>query len=433
MEYRKPVKLVPLQMYCPFNNRSTMRLISRDEARLALKSFRSVTSVHDSCIKSFSRLCYQPALRVSSFHHSYITGKPRVPRKLKPLDLKKTDFIESWDIENGLKDGDRINENLIVEKETNVSGKKNVSFEVGDNGEVGKEVKEKNIEIKGIDENKSYEKDEINGDIKLNTLGKNEIFEGSKENKVVKIKESKAEKVETETNKLDIRGNEVENKFEINANIDLTEKSEEKIRKNKDLKREKMEESQEKMKENLKNPLGKRSKIPKIITNTSESLSWSTSKTSLTLESLRLDIKGFANPVLVPVDQLKYLMFNTKESLIFLISKYLRLDTQPKWVFYKKKSMRSEKIPKISSKFPYIVQHTETTPCPPSFDIEILPKRGPYSYYPKFYLNVTVYLPRMIFKTDENEKISLVSLDSLKALLMKNSDFPEKVANDSFS
>ena len=81
MNYKKPNRLPPLQLHCPHLTYNNSRLISRDEARingrLVIKNVKSI----DTFVKSFPRMYYQQAVRSSSFHQSYITGKTRVARK----------------------------------------------------------------------------------------------------------------------------------------------------------------------------------------------------------------------------------------------------------------------------------------------------------------------------------------------------------------
>lgn len=111
MNYQKPCKLVPLQVHCPFSTGSFSRLISRDEKRLRLNNTKRSKSILDTCVKSFSRLYYQPMVRFTSFHQEMIIGKIRIPRKLMPIEKmhkvidKSPDIVSHFEPKEGSKEG----------------------------------------------------------------------------------------------------------------------------------------------------------------------------------------------------------------------------------------------------------------------------------------------------------------------------------------
>ena len=100
MEYRKPRKLVPLQLYLPYKSQdSSRRLISREQEFKFGYRGRSVQSTVSSktceVIKSFQRLNSRPSLLFTSFHQKQLIGKNKKPRKLPPLNSSIQDFPET--------------------------------------------------------------------------------------------------------------------------------------------------------------------------------------------------------------------------------------------------------------------------------------------------------------------------------------------------
>lgn len=376
MEYKKPVKLMPLQFHAPFTTKSTMRLISRDQARVRLSSHRPRISVLDACIKSFPRLYYQPALRQSSFHVSLITGKTRIPRKLEPLNYSKTP--------------EKLIETSYIE-ETQMNTFPTPNSGLGLNGRFDEELQRVELNNEKLEkvEDEKIEKIE---EIEENDEKKHEIIENIEEKESVHVKDE------------EIKGD-LEEFKEINQ-VNEVEKGE------------------------LSKNEGKKVKV--IFENGPGCISWETKQTYLTLESMKIAVEGFDGFLFVPIKQLKYIIFNTQKNIELLIQKFLKVDTEVKWFFYKKKSRKSLKKIEINCNFPFVVDDTPQDPFPESFEFEIRINRGPYSYNSGVSRKVVVYLPKLTYKTEKTEKTSLVSLNNLKGLLKKSSAFPNKIAQDSF-
>ena len=173
-------------------------------------------------------------------------------------------------------------------------------------------------------------------------------------------------------------------------------------------------------------------KVKVIFENGPERISWEAKQTYLTLESMKIAVEGFEGFLFVPIKHLKYIIFNDQKNIELLIQKFLKVDTEAKWFFYKKKARRSLKKIEINCNFPFVVDGTPQDPFPESFEFEAKITRGPYSYNSGVSRKIVVYLPKLTYKTEKTEKVSLVSLNNLKGLLKKSSSFPNKIAQDSF-
>ncbi|CAG9331681.1 unnamed protein product [Blepharisma stoltei] len=94
-QYSKPTRLVPLQLYSPFQSTAPFRrLISRDQERLRAKSFKTSNDNTNKNqnrgdnVMSFTRLYSQPAVIFTSLHERQILGRIRKPKNLPPLTRK---------------------------------------------------------------------------------------------------------------------------------------------------------------------------------------------------------------------------------------------------------------------------------------------------------------------------------------------------------
>ncbi|CAG9312260.1 unnamed protein product [Blepharisma stoltei] len=97
-QYSKPTRLIPLQLYSPFQNTTPFRrLISRDQERLRARSFKNLnvqSTKNQNCpekIMSFARLYSQPALVFTTLHERQILGRVRKPKNLPPLSKTQYD------------------------------------------------------------------------------------------------------------------------------------------------------------------------------------------------------------------------------------------------------------------------------------------------------------------------------------------------------
>lgn len=104
--YQKPSRLMPLQLYSPYQHAGQFRrLISRDQERLRTKSFKNTldsfakTNQKAENIMSFARLYSQPAVVFTSMHERQILGRVRKPKVLPPLSMTHFDhkFAKSID------------------------------------------------------------------------------------------------------------------------------------------------------------------------------------------------------------------------------------------------------------------------------------------------------------------------------------------------
>lgn len=100
--YRKPTKLLPLNLYSPYQTYSSNhRLISRDQHRIFLKfhgdsdSFsKTQQPVLNTCIRSFYWMYREPTCRNTSYHKAISLGKERKV-KLDPLSKTTNVHYES--------------------------------------------------------------------------------------------------------------------------------------------------------------------------------------------------------------------------------------------------------------------------------------------------------------------------------------------------
>lgn len=100
--YRKPTKLLPLNLYSPYQCYSTNHsLISRDQKRIINRfhgdseSFsKTQQPVIDTCIRSFNWMYRSPVCRNTSYHLEQSLGKARRV-KLKPLSNRNSVSTES--------------------------------------------------------------------------------------------------------------------------------------------------------------------------------------------------------------------------------------------------------------------------------------------------------------------------------------------------
>ena len=288
MNYQKPVKLLPLQFLCPFQSRKqNARLISRDEIRLIRREDIKNKSILDTCVKSFTRMYYQPAIRYTSFHDSKVTGKVRQPRRLTPIN------------------GHSYSEKLSEKNESlHYSIQSEAKLTI--NNPLYNSNKEDDANYIATEENLKDMYEEIDEIAKINE-NKGEMFENNKFHD--EIKDINAEKYEIKKEKIEI-------KDETNEIIDK--------------KREIQLKDPEKASIEVKNIVKK-----ERITINNKRLTAEVSDGMLSIISLQIFIKELNTTIEFPLNTLEHILFTSINNIKANIINCLRIDINPSIHLYK--------------------------------------------------------------------------------------------------
>ncbi|OMJ66332.1 hypothetical protein SteCoe_36849 [Stentor coeruleus] len=158
-----------------------------------------------------------------------------------------------------------------------------------------------------------------------------------------------------------------------------------------------------------------------LVANTESELVAMTDLGELIVHSLNITIKGIEKSYDIPIQHLKYVVFNRVDMIQGIIVQSLRVDKEIRWFLSKCEGISQYKS--ISENYPHqVITKIENKPATTLKKIKRMTfetkfTKSPYSYTSCMVHKGEIRLPFISLKTKESEKIVPLSLGMLKYIL----------------